>query len=241
MPYRRLPNTDVARLRSLKKALEKAKDLPPFELAFSQTSHRKVLSFLPRFEKAMIQYKSTYSNQVRKNNDYLKVQKKAKLYISHFIQVLNLAISRGELPENSREYFELKSNKVPSLNTEESLIKWGERVIRGEEARRMKMLTPITNPTAAVVKVRYEAFTDAFRFQKTLQKDNKRALEELASLREEGDQIILDIWNEVEESYRELPDPLRKKKAEEYGLTYVFRKNELRQISFDKQQLKIFQ
>ncbi len=233
MPYRRLPNTDVARLKALKKALEKGKENPPFNLAFSQSTYRKVLSFVPRFEKAMIQYKSTYTNQVRKNNDYIKVQKKAKIYISHFIQVLNMAITRGELPENTRDFFQLSGTKVPALNTEESLIKWGERIIRGAEERKMKMLTPITNPTDAVVKVRYEAFLDAFRFQKILQKDNKRALDELAALRSEGDNIIVDIWNEVEESFKDMPDNIKREKAEEYGLIYVFRKNELRQINFN--------
>jgi hypothetical protein len=35
----------------------------------------------------------------------------------------------------------------------------------------------------------------------------------------------------VEETYRELPDELRRDKAKDYGLSYVFRKNELREIS----------
>ena len=42
MPYRRLPNTDVARLRALRIAFEKGKELPPFQLAFSQTTLQKI-------------------------------------------------------------------------------------------------------------------------------------------------------------------------------------------------------
>jgi len=34
MPYRRLPNTDSARVRALKRAVEISKDIPPFRLAF---------------------------------------------------------------------------------------------------------------------------------------------------------------------------------------------------------------
>jgi len=35
MPYRRLPNTDAARVRALKTALDKGKEVPPHKLAYS--------------------------------------------------------------------------------------------------------------------------------------------------------------------------------------------------------------
>ena len=41
------------------------------------------------------------------------------------------------------------------------------------------------------------------------------------------DGVIQQIWNEVEHSYADLPEEMRREKASEYGLTYVFRKNEL--------------
>ena len=45
----------------------------------------------------------------------------------------------------------------------------------------------------------------------------------MADLRKEADEIILDIWNEVEEHFSELSDDLKREKAGEYGLTYVYR------------------
>ncbi len=39
--------------------------------------------------------------------------------------------------------------------------------------------------------------------------------------------VIQQIWNEVEHTYIDLPEEMRREKASEYGLTYVFRKNEL--------------
>ena len=53
MPYRRLPNTDTARLKSLNSAFTKGKDLPPFKLAFSPSSFRKMQSSIPQFEMAI--------------------------------------------------------------------------------------------------------------------------------------------------------------------------------------------
>ena len=52
MPYRRLPNTDAARVRALKRALELGKKYSPEMLAFKQSTLNKILAFLPIFEQA---------------------------------------------------------------------------------------------------------------------------------------------------------------------------------------------
>ena len=230
MPYRRLPNTDAARLKALKKAYAKGQEIPPFKLAFSQSTLQKIHSFLPAYQKSMAETKQAYDKQVLKNKDYQKVLKKAKLYISHFIQVVNMAIMRGDLTSAERENFGmvLFTHKLPPLNSEADIIKWGEKLIHGEDIRKAKGLSPITNPTIAVVRVRYETFLDAYKFQKTLQRNYQRFQEKLADMRKEADAIIVDIWNEVEEYFVKLNDENRRKEAEKYGLVYVFRKSELK-------------
>lgn len=230
MPYRRLPNTDSARIRALKAAYDKGKSIPPFQLAYSQSTFAKVELFINSFEKAMAHYKAAYNHQVERGKDYLQLMKKAKLYLSHFIQVLNMTISRGELQPSVREIYgmDLDENRIPSLNTEKDLIEWGKKIIDGEMARMRKNQAPITNPTIAVVKVRYEQFIEAYNYQKILQQNTQRTLKELNTLRTRADEIILSIWNEVEESYAELPDDERREKATEYGLAYVYRKNEIK-------------
>ncbi len=229
MPYRRLPNTDNARHKALLKAYQKGKETPPFKLAFSQSTYQKVVSFLPGFEKKILFQKSALSHQIERNKDYHLLQKKAKLYISHFVQVVNMAIQRGEISSTILDYYNLNgySKKLPPLNTEEEIITWGEKLIDGETQRVRKGMSPITNPTIAVVKVRYEKFLEAYRNHKNLQLSNNRSLKELADLRPVADDIIVQIWNEVEESFKDLPDDLRREKAMEYGLVYVYRKNEL--------------
>ena len=93
MPYRRLPNTDNARSIALQTALLKGKEIPPFKLAFTQKNLQKTQAFLTRFEKAIILHKQSQARQIKKNKDYQKVLKKAKLFISHFIQVMNMDIT----------------------------------------------------------------------------------------------------------------------------------------------------
>ena len=232
MPYRRLPNTDIARLRAMKIAFVKGKDLPPFKLAFTQATFVKVQTFLPQFEHVLLVHKNAFNSQVNKSKDYLTSLKKAKLYISHFIQVINMAIVRGDMPEGVRSFYGLENyeNKVPLLNTEADVIKWGDAIIEGESVRTKRGMSPVTNPSIALVKVRFESFKETYNFQKTLQKNNARTLQDLTKLRNTADELIAKVWDEVETTYRELPDELRRERSKEYGLIYVFRKNELRDI-----------
>ncbi len=229
MPYRRLPNTDAARIKALKSAYSKGQELPPFKLAFSQNSLLKLQSFIHTLEQALLLQKQAYQLQVNNNDRYIEALKKARLYISHFIQVLNMAIIRGELPPQTRSYFGLNKDlkTLPSLKTEKEIIEFGQKIIEGESVRIREGVTCITNPTIAVVKVRYELFIDAYNFQKILQKKNRLALERLASLRVQADEIILQIWNEIEDHFKDLPEERKREEAKQYGLVYIFRKNEL--------------
>lgn len=229
MPYRRLPNTDSARLKSLRSAHEKGKDLPPFKLAFSPGSFRKIQAALPQFENAISEHKNSLNLQTEKNKEYQKRIKKARLYISHFIQVVNLAIVRGDLIPETRKYFGLEEDekKVPSLSSEEEVIRWGKQLINGEQQRRNKGMNPVTNPTIAVLKVHFDKFMEYHNYQKSLKARSQRAQEKLNERRSEVDAIIQQIWNEVEHTYSDLPEEMRREKATEYGLIYVFRKNEL--------------
>ncbi len=162
MPYRRLPNTDAARLRALKIAHKMGSELPPSKLAFSQATLNRLMFFLPNFEKSIIEAKKAYQLQVNENKEYINLLKKARMYISHFIQVFNMAIQRGEISASERAYFGMYENfnRVPDLNSEQDVIEWGKRVIEGEYKRIAERKSVITNPTIVVVKVRYEKFLD---------------------------------------------------------------------------------
>jgi hypothetical protein len=217
----------------LKSAYDRGKDLPPFKLAFSPTSYRRIQAVLPGFENAISEHRNALNIQAEKNKEYQKRLKKARLYISHFIQVVDMAISRGDLAADSRAYFGLEEGekKVPSLNSEEEVIYWGKKLIDGEQRRRNRGLSPITNPTTAVLKVHYDKFLEYFNYQKSLKNRSQRAQEQLNQQRSQVDKVIQRIWNEVEDTYNDLPEEMRREKATEYGLVYVFRKNELNQAN----------
>lgn len=241
MPYRRLPNTDQARLRALKAALLMGQKRSVNELAFSQSSLVRARSFFSGFENAIIQHKHAKKQQGLNSKSYQEIVKKARLYVSHFIQVLNFCILRGELKTNVREYYgiEKDAKKLPSFVLESDLLEWGKKIIEGEHQRTMHGGNSIYNPSIAVVKVKYDQFADAYHFQKTLQKNTARWAEKVAEMRSEADDIILNIWNEVEDSFSVLPDDLRREKAQEYGIIYFFRPMEQKKIDARKLQINL--
>jgi hypothetical protein len=229
MPYRRLPNTDSARIRALKKALDLGREMPPPRLAFSTKILVRLQRFLPLYEESIHLQRQAQASQAKKSKNYNDVVRKARIYLTHFIRVMNMAIYRGELPAETRAFYGLATNDstVPSLNTENELLSWGRRIIDGEEFRIKKGGSPITNPTIAVVKVRFGQYIDALNYNTTVSKRTLEYAKKNAELRLESDQIILNIWNEVEAHFAQLEETERRSKCEDYGLIYFYRKNEL--------------
>lgn len=229
MPYRRLPNTDAARIRAMKTALKKAKEVPPHKMAYAAKTAVILQRFLTLFENAIHQQRQSMSSQNIRSKEFCEITRKARTYLIHFIRVMNMAISRGDLPAETRSFYGLAINEstVPSLNTENELIKWGRRIIEGEELRIRQGGSPITNPTIAVVKVRFENFIEANNYYKILVKRTLEYSSKTGQMRNEADEIILRIWNAVEATFSSLPEDIRKKECEDYGLVYFYRKGEL--------------
>jgi hypothetical protein len=228
MPYRRLPNTDTARIKAMTIALEKGKELPPHKLAFSSKTVIRLQNFLPQFVQNNQLYRQSIASQNLKSRDFNEIVRKSRLYLTHFIRVMNMAILRGDLSPETRTYYGLAKDEssVPFLNTEKELLSWGKRMIEGEELRIRKGGNPVTNPTIAVVKVRFENFSEGLANHNKLVKKRSETLLKNNNLRKEADEIILNLWNEVEKTHGNLPEKTRKVRNEDYGLVYYYRKNE---------------
>jgi hypothetical protein len=241
MPYRRLPNTDVARLRAIEAGLELGKRTAMKNLAFCQQTLENLQTFYPIFLGSIRQLNISKQNQFDRSKEYGEIFRKAKLYLSHFLQVVNFAIARGEMKPEVIEFYGLKMNSkaTPPLNLEAHILTWGEHIIDGEQKRVMKGGSPIYSPSIALVKVHYEEFKEAYRHQKMLQNITNRASIKVAELREQADQLIQQMWNEVENSMIHLSDEEKREKASQYGIIYVYRASEQKKIEVENLQQSI--
>jgi hypothetical protein len=220
----------------MKTALEKGRELPPQKLAFTPKSIIRLTKVLPVFEHNIRLYRQSIVEQNKRNVDYNEILKKARTYLTHFIRVMNMAIFRGELSTDTRTYYAIPKNdsSVPSLSTENELLSWGRRIIEGEEFRVRKGGNPVTNPSIALVKIRFETFMEAYSNHKILEKKTLDFMEKNSELRLEADEIIQQVWNEVENTHKSVPEEHRMRLNEEYGIKYFYRKTELGKISVDK-------
>jgi len=228
MPYRRLPNTDQARLRALRTAILQADNQDYGDQIVSFKTILEAKNYLGGFEKQLAQYQQMLESQVSANKHYQQIVHNARIYISHFIQVFNLSVIRGDIKKEHKLFYHLDQHihTVPDLSTEGALLNWGKCIIDGENERLRYGGLPIYNPTIAKVKVHYEIFKEYKSNQKLHQNTTNRNWEELVSLREKGDTIILDIWNQVEAKYRDDKPYTRLIKCQSYGLVYYYRKGE---------------
>ena len=134
---------------------------------------------------------------------------------------------------------EIGDYTVPDLSSEASLLKWGESIINGEDERLRKGGVPIYNPTIAKVKVHYNIFKEAYSIQKDLQNNTAKHMDVMAEMRPKADEIILEIWNQVEDVFKDYPSPLKIEKCKSFGVVYYLRTKEKKAIEAEKLQKKI--
>ena len=243
MPYRRLPNTDLARLHALQNAVQRAQNADYTEQVIPYKLQSEAQRFLVPFENVVMQSKDTYKSTVNANKQYRHIVQNARMFISHFIQVLNLAVIRGEIKKEQKLLYGLDPHQhiVPDLSTEEAILEWGKKVIDGEQKRMSNGGFPIYNPAINKVKVHYDIFCDHQRQHAFHMQNSERVHGDLGSLRTQADEIILNIWNRVEEYYKDLLPFERMMKCQMYGLIYYYRKGERKLSAETDRELKRIQ
>lgn len=230
MPYRRLPNTDQARLSALQMAVQRASEADFTEQVLQYKTLCDARRFLMQFENTVMQYHENFRTKVSANKNYRRVVQNARMYISHFIQVLNLAVIRREVKAEQKELYQLDPHNhiVPDLSSEEDLLVWGDNIIQGEQKRTSMGGFPIYNPAIAKVKVHYDIFKEEQMSHTLHKKVTSRVMGDVESQRKQADAIILTIWNEVEDYYKDLLPYDKLCHCKNYGVIYYYRPTEKR-------------
>lgn len=228
MPYRRLPNTNQARLRSIQQAVHKGESANLYDLAYSYKLFEEAKGFLAKYQRAINENKQCSEKQFSTSIEFQEAAKNARMYVSHFIKVLNMCVQRHEIRAEYKEFYGLRpdSNVTPDLTSDESLYRWGKKIIEGEKRRLSMGGTPIYNPAIAKVRVHYDIFAEGYGNQKILQNNTSRTSENIGQLNKEADELILRIWDEVEATYADQHPSVKLERCKDYGLIYYFRKGE---------------
>lgn len=229
MPYRRLPNTDQARLRALRTAQDKSLNVHHSQLRFSQKLAFEVSSFAPIFEQTVQQYVVSKEKQSQASQAAAEGGRIARLYLSHYIQVFNMCVARGEIKPEARQLLGLAElgAAVPDLTSDQALIDWGRKVVDGEEQRMANGGgNRIYNPSIALVKVKMQLFEEQYNKHRDLLATIQKYHDRLDDARQQADDLILRLWNEVEASLDPIDCDEKRDVAISYGVVYFYRPQE---------------
>lgn len=222
MPVIDRPNTDVQRLQALEAAKLRADLIPPGDLPFSAATLAALLAFLPIFRTEMQQRGSALSAQAASTSVADAAKELLKMFISHFFQVFNLGIERNDYTADQRAHFQLNVNQeeLPELSTEMQIHTWANRIVNGDAARVAAGGAAMSNPTAAQVGTKLTAYVTAQGAQSVKKGEYDLEQEDVEGLRPQADEIIADIWDESEFTYRKETPSSKRRKCREVGVVY---------------------
>lgn len=79
-----------------------------------------------------------------------------------------------------------------------------------------------------MVSTHLDIFRERYNSQKELQGHSTKALEKIRELRPEVDEILLELWNQIEKHFGNEPPEVRYAECRKYGVVYYYRRNEER-------------
>ena len=178
---------------------------------------------------AVDQYALQLQVQTRRAPYVEKPQRKAMMYVGHFIQVLLMAVERGEIRKTQLKLYGLEETATAlpaNLKSVEGLLDWGPKIIEGEKKRLSQGGRAIYNPTIGMVSTHFDIFNEVYEQQLRLKQQTQMALEKVQELRPKVDEIILELWNQIEAHFQNEPPEVRFEQCRKCGVIYYYRRNE---------------
>lgn len=228
MPYRRLPKTDAARLRALKTLLDNNEIYVVRNRFLDWKTLNRAQPAYDRLLTANEQFRVSSQAQTRHTAKLEKLQRNATIYVSHFVQVLLMSVERGETKRQLLPLYGLEEDAttVPNIKTLDRLVEWGEKIVEGEKERIKKGGRPIYNPSIGMVSTHLDIFREAYEQQRRLQQRTQKVVDDLQSIRPEVDEILLDLWNQIEKHFENEPPEVRFAECRKFGVVYYYRRHE---------------
>ncbi len=187
-------------------------------------------SFLNRFIKENREAVEALADQVQETKVMNDLADRCAMFISHFHQEIDNAITRGAVPSGAgaRVYYERDATggPLPFLGTHAAILKEAERIVVGEAARLAaegQGGVPMTMPSATEVGAVRDEFRDAriAAGNAAVKTDHER--EDASGMYPEAHDLANDIIDTVEYANRKDKDAAsRRAKCARYGLKYYF-------------------
>ena len=225
MPYRRLPNTDAARLA----ALEAITDIKQSEFkdpVLSAELLNKAEAQFIVFRHQQDLYRQAVDRWQDNNLKYRDIIVNLTRNIIDFVKAYYTALETGEIGEESRRYYNITDYEIPDLSCEVQILDWAKRLVEGERRRIFEGGIPITNPTISNLSIYYDRLEDLNFSQNTSKNTIDYTREKLIKERQKTDDLIRNLWNTIEAAFEHLSFEERIEECRKYGVVYYDRPSE---------------
>jgi hypothetical protein len=202
----KIPDRDEDRINAIRAAVNREEILPEAERSFLDGELLEFNNFVRQYEGEKLVLQRAQEDRNKSLGQYKERQANARMYISHFIQVLQLTAIRNEIRAEHLDLYGFEKGKeyeIPDLLSEEAILKWGENIIRGESERLMKGGIPLYNPAIAKVKVHFELFKEIIQSLKIYRQNAMRYQVSVAEMRKKAGEYIYKIWSKISEKYKD--------------------------------------
>jgi hypothetical protein len=217
------PKTVEGILTGLRNAWNKSETIADkTKLAFTKAVYDRLVIFLPIFIRETDEAAAALSLQVTETAAKFAAFDRAAMFISHFFQGLNNAIARGLFVPGDRVYYRLDANdsSAPVIKSENDLQTWAENMKSGEALRVAAGGTPMAWPTAADAYAEYTKYAALSQTQSTLKINVIKEKKDVNLMLEEGRMLLMDIWDDVLNTFRREEPGTMRTLAGEWGVEY---------------------
>lgn len=229
------PNSLVRIFRYITTMDAATNGIPPANRPFSEASWTSYQANRTIFLAEYAEHLAADSAQQNATNLLNTVKAEAKLYVSHYYQVINFAILRGEMPTSVRALYGLSvsSENVPKLTTEAEILMESTNIINGEAARVAAGGASMSNPTAAQVATKRVAFATANQTQGLAKTAAGKELRDVQNIFDAMAEAYMDLIDELKFANRKLSFAAIRSILREYGMEFRNDTGESTQLEID--------
>jgi len=226
---KKLPETDEERLDILRAIIDKDDVARNVDKVLNDYELQSLRNFVSSYEASVQFIAQARGDEKKAYETYKQNMNTAKMYISHFIQVLLMTVQRNEIKTENLILYGFAENvdpKLPDLVGRDAVLKWGENIIKGEAERIGRGGFPIYNPAIAIVKVHYEIFKESIFSLDIFRKNLSRLHGNMKDYQSKANSMIVEIWDKVEEKFSEAPLPVQTAKYRDYKVNSLYQGGE---------------
>lgn len=241
MPYRRLPNTLPAVLRTLTTARDEwlrlattPDDRLPTDAHWAKLDPEAPVSLLNRLRKETSDVDQALATQAPLTDATNRAVARETLFVSHFHQVYDFGVARGVFSAGGRAFYgrDVNATTVPDLASIPAVLAAGAAVVQGEADRQRAegaRFVPMALPSAAEVGAIHAEAEGLRKAGLAAQTRTDREQNEVAPVYAEAQKLAVSICNTVEFRLNEREDldaPGRRRIARRWGVVYLYDKDE---------------